>query len=83
MLLETIQQQIRKLLRTLNLLGGACRRSVRGADDDGWASDLEGGDPLLEVDRSVVEDLYCRYLADDDYLEKVRGRMGWGWIGRG
>lgn len=65
--------QIRKLLRT-NALDAGGRRRRGGADDadDGWASELEGGDPLLEVERAFLEDLYVRHLAADDYLEKVR-----------
>ncbi|GBF93528.1 hypothetical protein Rsub_06248 [Raphidocelis subcapitata] len=67
-------KQIRKLLRTHGLLGAARRRGGGdggASDDGGWASDLEGGDPLLEADRSLMEDLYARHLADDDYLDKI------------
>jgi hypothetical protein len=70
-------KQVKKLLRSHHLPGGGPgpgRRGRRGgADSDGWESELEGGDPLLEAERAVVEDLYARHLADDDYLEKVRG----------
>ncbi|KIY91564.1 hypothetical protein MNEG_16400 [Monoraphidium neglectum] len=74
-------KQVRKLLKDHGLVGGGAagrRRRGPGAgrgggsdgDDGGWESDLEGADPLLEAERSVVEDLYCRHLAHNDYLEK-------------
>lgn len=70
--------QIRKLLRTNGLLGGAAggRRLGKAAAGDEWASDLEGGDPLLEAERAAVEDLYVRHLAADDYLEQVGDTAG-------
>ncbi|KAI8471860.1 MAG: timeless protein-domain-containing protein [Monoraphidium minutum] len=69
-------EAIRKLLREHGLQGGgaAPRRRARGggaSSDDGWASEVEGADPLLEVEGGLVEDLYARHLADDDYLEKI------------